>query len=339
MTDPGWNLPGQQPGQPPAGSTPSGGFAIPPAPPVMPPYEQAAASDPLISQDYGGWFSRGTTIVKRAWKELAVLQAVGLVLVLLVQAPIAVFVAFRTDDLQNLAGTGSPDEPPDFGLLFGIIGAGLLVVLISVILTAIITLASVHIGVSAAVGAPVRIGDALGLAVRRVFPLLGWQILAIPIYIAGLCLCLLPILYVAAVFTVLPVVVAAERTNAIGRCFKLFHGNLGASAGRIATIIGFTFGVALVANLFGTVISAAAESGSVGRAGLVFGTVAATGVEAVISGALAILLAPLTLTAYADMRSRVEPISSATIAHELGIATDSWASPPGFQTPPPYPSY
>src|SRR5262245_26259355 len=111
MTEPGWNLPGQQPGQPSEGSAPSGGFAIPPAPPLMPPYEQAAANDPLISPDYGGWFNRGKTIVQRAWKELAVLQAVGLVLVLLVQAPIAVFVALRTDDLRNL--TRTPDEPPD----------------------------------------------------------------------------------------------------------------------------------------------------------------------------------------------------------------------------------
>jgi len=305
----------------------------------MPPYEQAAANDPLISPDYGGWFNRGKTIVQRAWKELAVLQAVGLVLVLLVQAPIAVFVAFRTDDLQNLAGTGSPDEPPDFGLLFGIIGAGLLVVLISVILTAIITLASVHIGVSAAVGAPVRVGDALRLAARRLFPLLGWQILAIPIYIAGLCLCLLPVLYVAAVFTVLPVVVAVERTNAIGRCFKLFHGNLGVSVGRTATIIGLTLGVGLVGNLIGSVISAALQAGSASTSGLVIGTVAATTIEAVLGGALAILLAPLTLTAYADMRSRIEPVSSATIAHELGIATDGWTNPPGFQAPQAFPSY
>jgi len=337
MTEPGWNLPGPRPGQPSEGSAPSGGFAIPPAPPVMPPYEQAAANDPLISPDYGGWFNRGKTIVQRAWKELAVLQAVGLVLVLLVQAPIAVFVALRTDDLRDL--TRAPDEPPDLGLVFGLIGAGLLVVLVSVILAVMITLASVHIGVSAAVGAPVRVGDALRLAVRRVFPLLGWQILAIPIYIAGLCLCLLPILYVAAVFTVLPVVVALERTNAIGRCFKLFHGNLGVSVGRIATIIGLTFGVGLVGNLFGSVISAAVEAGSTGTTGLVIGTVAATGIEAVLGGALAILLAPLTLTAYADMRSRLEPVSSATIAHELGISTDGWANPPGFQNPQAFPSY
>lgn len=337
MTEPGWNLPGPQPGQPSVGSAPSGGYGIPPAPPMMPPYEQAAANDPLISPDYGGWFSRGTTIVKRAWKELAALQVVGLVLVLLVQAPIAVLVALRTDDLLNLPGT--PDEPPDLGLGFSLLGAGLLVVLVSVILTVMITLASVHVGVSAAVGAPVRVGDALRLAVRRVFPLLGWQILAIPIYVAGLCLCLLPVLYVAAVFTALPVVVAVERTNAVGRCFKLFHGNLGVSVGRIATIIGFTFGAGLVGNLFGSVISATAESGSVGTAGPVIGTVAATGAQALLSGALAILLAPLTLTAYADMRARVEPVSSATIAHELGITTDGWAGPPGFQGPQRFPSY
>jgi len=318
-----------QPGDPQTGGPPPGGYAIPP-------HVQESLTDPLISLNYNGWWSRGVSIAKRGWKPLATLQALGLILVLLIQAPIAVYGTLAADDLNRSIDTSDTNAPPDLAPVLGVLGFALVVALLAIIVAAMVTIATVHVGVSVAIGAPVRIADALHLAARRVFPLLGWQLLAIPIYLLAVCACFLPVFYVAAVFVVLPVVVAVERTNAIGRCFSLFHGNLGSSIARIATIVGLNFGVAIAGGFVGTLFDAAARAASPGTVGLVAGSVASTLVAAAIGAALAILLAPLTLAAYADMRARLEPLNTMMIAQQLGIVPPAvpWpAGPPAESWP------
>jgi hypothetical protein len=330
MTPPQWNAPTPdwqgQPDDP--RYAPGTGFTIPGQ--VQP------GVDPLISPDYNGWWSRATAIVKLAWKPLAGLQAIGLLIALVIQAPVAVYVALRSDELESVLTDPEQQEVPDLTPLFAVLGFTLLLALLGIIASAIITVASVHIGVSVAVGAPVQFGDAIRLAARRVFPLLGWQILTLPIFLVAVCLCILPIFYVLAIFTVLPIVVAVERTNAIGRCFTLFHRNLGPSAARTATIVGISIGVSVVAAIFGGVFDAAGRAAVDGSGGVVVGSVIGSLFAAVLSGALAVLLAPLTLTAYADMRARVEPLNSAVIAQQLGIAVpaSAWPAPPTSQYPP-----
>ncbi|SNT65817.1 hypothetical protein SAMN05421812_12725 [Asanoa hainanensis] len=329
------SYPGQQPGDPAAGGVPTGGYLPPPQ------FGPQQPADPLISPDYSGWWNRGVAIAKAGWRPLAGLQVVGVVLALLVQAPVAVFIALASDDLENSFTTtdasGNPDLTPFIVVMSLTVGAALLAVL----LTTVVTLASVYIGVSIAVGVPPRLGDAVRMAVRRVFPLIGWQLLAIPIYLVAVCLCVLPIFYVVAVFAVLPVVVAVERTNAISRCFTLFHRDFGAAAGRIATILGITFGVGVVGALIGGGIEAATGVSVNGNAGIIAGSIVSTLLTSVISGAVAVLLAPLTLTAYADLRARVEPTNAMTIAQQLGILPpDSpWSSyPTGTPEPPTVPA-
>jgi hypothetical protein len=303
---------GLQPGDPRVGGPPARGE-------TTPPYVQEQFTDPLISPNYNGWWSRGVSIAKRGWKPLAALQAVGVVLALLVQAPVAAYSALASEDLNQALGTSDPDTPPNLAPLFGLFGLTLLAALLAIILSTIVTIATVHVGVSVAIRAQTRIVDALRLAVRRVVPLLGWQLLAIPIYLIALCLCVLPVFYVAAVFTVLPVVVAVERTSAISRCFSLFHRDLGSSVARIATILGLSIAATVVGGVIGAVIDTAARAASLGTVGIVGGSIVSTLLAALIGGAIAILLAPLTLTAYADMRARVERLDTVVIAQELGI--------------------
>jgi hypothetical protein len=194
-----------------------------------------------------------------------------------------------------------------------------------------VTIATVHVGVSVATGAEVRLSSALGLAGRRVFPLLGWQLLAVPIYLVAVCLCFFPVFYVIAVMVVLPVVVAVERTNAISRCFSLFHQDLGLAASRIATIVALTIGVAGLGGVVGAVIDSGVRAAVPGDGGILAGAVGSTLLSAIVSGALAILIAPLTLTAYADMRARQERIDATVIARQLGIAPATAApGPPGW---------
>ncbi|GAA1874100.1 hypothetical protein [Asanoa iriomotensis] len=324
MTDWTQNYPNQ------GGWVPPGGYE--------PPLHQQA--DPLVSPTYGGWWQRGVAIARRGWKPIALVQVVGLAVALMVQAPVAVYGALISDDLQRGLTTTNDVGQLDMGPLFGLFGFTIAGALLSVIVTGIVTLAVVHIGASVAVGAPVRIGDSLQLAVRRLLPMIGWQLLAVPIFVVGLCLCVLPVFYVWAVLAVLPVVVAVERTNAIGRCFTLFHKDFGASAGRLATIIGLTIGVSILSAIVGGVFQAVASASLTGDTAIIVGSIVSTLVGAVLGGALAILVAPLTLAAYADMRARVEPTNALTITYALGITPPPapWSPAPGLPTyPPPQP--
>src|SRR4030095_16633666 len=143
----------QYPPPPPEGY-PAEGYTA--APQVFTPTE-----DPLISADFGGWWNKGITIVKRGWKPLVALQAVGLILTILVAAPIAVYSAPVTDDFNQQFANQTTPESVDFGPVIGLVGFGLGAILLSVVVAAVVTLATVHIGVSVAVGAPARVGDAI----------------------------------------------------------------------------------------------------------------------------------------------------------------------------------
>lgn len=292
---------------------PTGGYTAPP----QAPYQFA---DPLISANYNGWWGRGLSIAKRGWKSLAALQAIGVVMTVLVHAPTAAFVSRLFGELDR-ALTSDPDTPPDLTPLFGLLGFVVLTQFLALIVAAVVTIATVHVGLSVAMGARPRVIDALRLAGQRVFPLVGWQLLAFPIYLVAVCLCVLPVFYVAAVFLVLPVVVAAERTNAVRRCFSLFHRDLGTSVGRAATIIGLTIGATLAGSMAGTLFDVVANATLPGGTGSAVRAVGSTLVAALIGGAIAVMLAPLTLAAYADMRSHVEPqLTTDQIATSLGIA-------------------
>jgi hypothetical protein len=315
---------------------PPSGYTVPPQ--RQPPYTDALASptyiDPLVSPDFAGWWSRGVSIARRGWKPLATLQAAALLLALVAQAPVAAYAALASERMNRALTASDPSAPLDLTPLLTVLGLGLVGAMLAIIVTAIVTIATVHIGVSVATGAAVRISDALRLAARRVFPLLGWQLLAIPIYLVAVCVCFFPVFYIAAVFVVLPVVVAIERTNAISRCFSLFHGDVGLAIGRIATILGLTIGVAVVGGLIGTAVDAAVRAAVPGEGGVIAGSVCSTLLAATIGGAMAILIAPLTLTAYAGMRARQAPLNAMVIAHELGIAPATWPASPWPPAPP-----
>jgi hypothetical protein len=188
-----------------------------------------------------------------------------------------------------------------------------------VLVTMVATLAAVRIVVQGATGAAPDLGAAVAGAVRRLFPMVGWGILAGLITFAGVCACIVPGLYFGAVFLVLAPVVAVERGNPISRCFKLFHGDLGSSLARIATIFGITVGASFVGGVVGAIAGLAAPPATASTAALVVAAAVAAAFATLIGGALRLFIDPLTVAAYADMRARVEPLSSAMLAHELGV--------------------
>lgn len=295
---------------------PPGGYSVP--------WQQPTPQfgfDPLISPDYGGWWQRGTGIVKRGWKPLALLQGIAVAAGLAFEIPVEFYSALAARDLPSgtAARTGMATTS-ELSAYYPVFGFTILGTFASALIAAIVMIAMFHVVVMMAVGARPDLGVALSAAAHRLLPLVGWQLLAGLIMLCGTCACVLPGLYFGAVFLVLPAVVAFERGGVIVRCFRLFNAGLGPSLARVATVIGLTVGVALVAMVPAGIIDLVATQVGSGTTGVAVGSIIAAGLAALAGGALAILTAPLTLTTYADMRARVEPLSTGVLAQELGLA-------------------
>jgi hypothetical protein len=126
----------------------------------------------------------------------------------------------------------------------------------------------------------------------------------------GFVCCILPGYYVRMVVMILPTVVLLERGGALGRCFRLFHARLGDALARLFTMIG----VGMVISFAGQVF--------IGILGTPFDLVSGDGISwaatfslsaavLVLYGFAEVVLAPMNVTAYADMRARHEPFSTA----------------------------
>ncbi|MEU8237645.1 hypothetical protein AB0C07_05325 [Actinoplanes missouriensis] len=270
--------------------------------PAVPPSYYAGPTDPLVSADYNGWFRRGTALVKQIWKPALLLHAVIAVPTVALTLPTQNYMLREQQDAAA-ALDARPTELPPLGDL--VLAFTLLVIaaLIAGVIYVIAMSATVQLVVQAATGRPVSLGAALGTALRRTPALLGWYLLLIPLALIAIALCVLPVIYVAAATAVLPVVVTVERGTGIGRCFQLFHADFGVSAGRIGTY----FGVAIVAGLALAGVSAVVEVVGGAGAGL-----AADGLlNGLFSVAFAVVGTPFVVAAYADMRSRREPFSTA----------------------------
>jgi hypothetical protein len=292
------------------------------------PYLPQPGFDPLISPDAAGWWRRSIAIVRAGWTQLAAIQAIGAAVQVVVQVPLMLYVASRRDQLiPTVQSDGATAGSPDVTGLFAFLGLSLIVAFAAIVIGAVVTIATIQVGVAIAAGGQPRLGPALLAALRRAFPLLGWQMLAGLVMAAGLCACVLPIFYLLAVFTILPAVVTFERTNAISRCFRLFHGSLGPAVGRIAAILGIGIGAAVVSSILSGIVGAAAgaSAGLAPTAASNGASVAATVVSVLISAVIArgtgVLTGPLTLTAYADLRARIEPLTTQTLLAELGTPT------------------
>jgi hypothetical protein len=184
--------------------------------------------------------------------------------------------------------------------------AALQLVAVSIVATLISTIAvtvSVQLVVLAATGRPVSIPVAFRAGIRRAPAVIGWGLLAGFVYLGAVLACFLPFFYVAAALMVLPVIVTLERGAGIGRGFTLFHADLGTSISRVATMSGLSLGGILVSALVGTVARAFVGGSA--------GTIGAALLNSVAGLLLGIILTPLLVTTYADMRARREPFSTA----------------------------
>ncbi|GAA3338315.1 hypothetical protein GCM10020358_19990 [Amorphoplanes nipponensis] len=280
------------------------------------PYPQPVGfdpADPLVSGDYNGWWRRSIALIKATWRPIALVQLLIAVptLALLVPALVAFQKEQRTaqDSLQNSIEAGGP---PDFSLIFAGFTTLMPAAAAAGLFYVVGHLANAQIVVFTATGRRGNpIGPALLAGLKRLPAMLGWYLLAVPVVIVATVLCFFPVIYVAAALAVLPLVVLLERGAGIGRCFQLFHADLGVSVSRIATLFGLSFASSVVLNLLTTLVSVTIGGG------LSAPNTTATVINAILQGGYTLLagvfLIPLAVTTYADMRARREPFTTANL--------------------------
>lgn len=278
------------------------------------PYPQGAdPADPLISNTFDGWWHRGFRLVKAAWRPMAMIQAIIAVPTLILLLP--AMLIFQDRQREALAGVDAAvagDTAPDLAQLF----AGFPVLLAAAAGAGLCylygQLACQHVVVLTATGRTGNlVGPAFLAAAKRLPVLIGWSLLAVPVLVVALVLCFFPVLYVGAVLTLLPAVVLLERGNGIGRCFQLFHAKIGVSVSRLATMIGLSIAGGLLLALVNTAVDTTigGSFSTPNATATVINTVLQSGYYFVNY----LVLAPLLVTAYADMRARHEPFTTANL--------------------------
>lgn len=334
---PGYGVPGGQPwGAYPADpATPPQGWVWPAAGPPVPAgawpgaplpgqpygwYPGVDPGDPLVTPPHagvGGWFARCAGAVQRGWRQL-------LPIMLLTQTLPAAVISVLT---LTLVPTGQPTAGPDgapvlpdgyFQDLFALYGLVLLAALIFGPVQSAGWAAGTWVVARQAAGEPAGAGAALRYGLRRALGLWGWTIVATLLITVGVCLCLLPGIYVGFAVALFGPVYLFERQQPIGRAFRMFHQRFGMVLGRVALVA-----AALVA---GSVVGAVIES--VGQ--LPFGAdpmaAPGTAVGAVaVALVAAVLVTPVYLAqlvglvvTYAEQRAQEGPVNAARLAAELG---------------------
>jgi hypothetical protein len=298
----------------------SGGWDDGSGPPGVPPSfpgsgPPAAPNDPLISPDYAGWFQRSTAIINAAWRPLLILQLCGLVITLPVLAFVSVQSAFDARDLDRKLEQGL-SETPDLGNLVALGGISLAAGVVSYALYALVLLASVRVVVTVATGGQASVKRAASESLGRVLPFIGWELLTALLAMVAVCACFFPVLYVLAATAVLAAVVTFERDGILGRCFRLFNGDLGSSLARVLTIAAVWVVVSVVTGVPGFVLQPGADT-STGL--LVAMAIVGALIQVAAQVVIGVITAPMIVTTYADMRARVEHLSTPMLVDELSV--------------------
>ncbi len=270
----------------------------------------AGPDDPLVSPNFGGWWNRSLALLSACWRPMAMIQLIW-ALPLILGGVATNLLSSGADTVTTT--TDSIDFQADLLVPLLIVFT---VVLIAVLLSLVTQLATIQVVVQHATGQRVSVREALLTGLRRAPAMIGWGLLAGLMILVGLLFCILPGIYLILVLSVLSVVVLLERGNAIGRTFQLFHADFGSAIGRIATVIGIILAITVVDNIITTSLLTAGDLGndSVNVGFAILGAV----ISAVFTIVSTIVISPMLLTAYADMRARHEPFSTAYLVPNPG---------------------
>lgn len=169
-----------------------------------------------------------------------------------------------------------------------------------------------------ALGQQVRLGAALRYGLRRALGLWAWTLLSTLIITAGMCACLLPGIYFAFALSLAGPVFLFERSNPIGRSFRMFHARLGLVLGRVALVAAVPIAGAVAVRLVQDLGMLAVGAGPGSGVGLSVGAVAVTAVTALLNLPISVAQLVGLVVTYAEQRGWEAPVRTAQLATELG---------------------
>jgi hypothetical protein len=299
------------PPPPPAGPLEHWAFATPPPPPPVGYYYGGdGADDPLVSTDLSSWFSKVFAGMRRSWKSLLIYRLIAVVPSILIAIALRGFTNQFAQTSRNIRFT---------------IGGGALVLtlvsyLSSIVIYAVATAASAHVlahdALSESQGSSARVDWQQGLrfGFSRVLPMIGWSLATGLLVGVGFLFCLVPGIYLGVVFfATLTGVVAFERpASVLSRCFELMKGHWWEMFARallvLVAIFIFSCGVGLLSGGF-----------SLATRGSATGSVGSIIASSVLNIPLAMFMSVAAIVTYAELRRKLEPISSAQLAAESAI--------------------
>ncbi|SCF29944.1 hypothetical protein GA0070216_10911 [Micromonospora matsumotoense] len=312
----GWSYPA--PGGPYPGYPPGGGGGFPPGG-GYPPYTAGAwgPEDPLVNPPYAGlegWFARCTGALRRSWRTL-------LPLMLLTQVVPGVAVSLLSLGMGPDATTLPADGSLPAGYLSDLVIYGVSVFLVALafgVVQGVGWAGGTWVVARQAAGQPADLPGALRYGARRCLGLWGWMLVLGLLVGVGLCLCLLPGIYLAFALALAGPVYLFEGQNPIGRSFRMFHDRLGMVLGRVALVA--------LAVFLGSVLGGVVESVGI----LPFGTDPFTAPGTAV-GAVAVILVSAVLVVpvylvqlvglvvtYAEQRAQEGPVNVVRLVAELG---------------------
>lgn len=301
---------------PPAGAAPASGYAVPGWGSV--PSAPTPIDDPLVPYDFSSLFERMGSILKRSWRSLLAIQAIGT----LVPAAVMLVVVLATGVggflYANPAGygTGQLTEEQLSELLSLFVGVSIVVVLValaSAYINAVAWAASIWTLTRQAAGEPAPLGEAFRYGFRRGLPLFGWNLLAgLCIAVGALC-CILPGVYLGVALSLIAPIVVFEGGNAFSRSFRLTHSRFWPTAGRVVLLYLVYFGYSLVVSLPNNL--AGVPTGDA-AAQLALPMVMQLITTALVVPATVVLVVGLTVI-YTELRSREQPLSTPQLAADL----------------------
>ena len=203
----------------------------------------------------------------------------------------------------------------DISALLGVLFAGTLVLLL---VQCVGWAAGTWVIARQAAGQPTDLGTALGYGLRRALGLWGWSLVFELLILVGLCFCFLPGIFAVFALAMAGPVYLFERSDPIGRSYRMMRNRLGLVLGRVALVLLAVIGVSLVASMAESVAILPFGVAPLDAPGTAVGAVLAIAVTALL--ALPAHLAQLVglVVTYAEQRAHEGPVNSAQLAAELG---------------------
>lgn len=267
------------------------------------------SADPLVPKDFDDWTLNIYGIFKRSGRQMLTVFLLWSIIPAFVSAELSAQISPMTANFDAGVTPGGQgpmtahEQDAMWAALGGMalfLGLSFLGALALAYFIAAGWAAALRVAVTDAAGKPIGLGEAMAYGARRGLSLWGWYLIAGLCVLAGMLLCVLPGLYLAAVFALFAPVLVFEGGRPLARSFRLVHGDFRKMLGRISLSFAGAFVVGLVLYVFQSLL-AGAGLGSIMQSHFGPVDVAVNAVFALISTVLtAVILVSGLLVTYAE---------------------------------------